>query len=148
MKVLVTQPYPTFVTPWTVAHQTPLSMEFSRQEYWSGSPFPSPGNLPDPGIKPISTEALAWQVDSLAFEPPANCPPKYMLLLHLIALLLGNGPPTNDYISWPSLPGLDLDVVFSPAEYEQKRYESFPEQDLKSGPFFYTLFTVLPAWGG
>ena len=39
-------------TPWTVAHQTPLSMESSRQEYWSGLPFPSPGDLPDPGIKP------------------------------------------------------------------------------------------------
>ena len=39
-------------SPWTVAHQTPLSMEFSRQEYWGGLPFPSPGDLPDPGIKP------------------------------------------------------------------------------------------------
>ena len=41
-----------FVTPWTVALQAPLSMEFSRQEYWSGLPLPSPGNLPDPGIEP------------------------------------------------------------------------------------------------
>ena len=40
-----------FATPWTVAHQAPLSMGFSRQEYWSGLPFPSPGNLPNPGIK-------------------------------------------------------------------------------------------------
>ena len=40
-----------FVTPWTVAHQTPPSMEFSRQEYWSGLPFSSPGDLPNPGIK-------------------------------------------------------------------------------------------------
>ena len=40
------------VTPWTVAHQASLSMEFSRQEYWSGSPFPSPEELPNPGIKP------------------------------------------------------------------------------------------------
>ena len=40
-----------FVTPWTVAHQTPLSMGFSRQKYWSGLLFPSPGDLPDPGIK-------------------------------------------------------------------------------------------------
>ena len=39
-----------FETPWTVAHQAPPSMEFSRQEYWSGWPFPSPGDLPDPGI--------------------------------------------------------------------------------------------------
>ena len=43
-----------FVTPWTVAHQAPLSMGFSRQEYWSGLPLPSPGDLPKPGIKPGS----------------------------------------------------------------------------------------------
>ena len=42
------------VTPWTVAHQVPLSMESSRQEYWSGLPFPQPGDLPDPGIEPAS----------------------------------------------------------------------------------------------
>ena len=40
-------------TPWTVACQAPLSMRFSRQEYWSGWPFPSPGDLPNPGIKPV-----------------------------------------------------------------------------------------------
>ena len=43
-----------FTTPWTGALQAPLSMGFSRQEYWSGLPFPSPGNLPDAGIKPAS----------------------------------------------------------------------------------------------
>ena len=42
-----------FMTPWTVAFQAPLSMEFSRQEEWNGLPFPTPGNLPNPGIKPI-----------------------------------------------------------------------------------------------
>ena len=41
-------------TPWTVTHQAPRSMGFSRQEYWSGLPFPSPGDLSDPGIKPAS----------------------------------------------------------------------------------------------
>ena len=41
-----------FVTPWTIAHQAPLSMGFPRPEYWSGFPFPSPGDLPDPGIEP------------------------------------------------------------------------------------------------
>ena len=54
-------------TPWTVACQAPLSREFSRQEYWSGLPFPSPVDLPNPGIKPRST---ALQVDSLPTEPP------------------------------------------------------------------------------
>ena len=51
-----------FETPWTISHQAPLSMGFSRQEYWSELPFPSPGNLPYPGIKPTSP---ALQVDSL-----------------------------------------------------------------------------------
>ena len=59
-----------FATPWTVAHQAPLSLEFSRQEYWSGLPFPSPGDLPDPGIKPGSP---ALQADSLPSEPPGRC---------------------------------------------------------------------------
>ena len=48
----VTQSVPLFVTPWTVASQAPLSKGFSRQEYWSGLPFPPPGDLPDPGIEP------------------------------------------------------------------------------------------------
>ena len=56
-----------FVTPWTVAHQVPLSKEFSRQEYWSGLPCPSPGDLSDPGIKPRSP---ALGADSLTSEPP------------------------------------------------------------------------------
>ena len=47
------------VTPWAVAHQASLSMGFSKQEYWSGLPFPSPGGLPDPGIKPTSHSAPA-----------------------------------------------------------------------------------------
>ena len=54
-----------FVTPWTVAHQAPLSMVFSRQEYWSGLPFTAPGDLPNPGIKPRSP---ALQADSLPTE--------------------------------------------------------------------------------
>ena len=57
------------VTPWTVACQTPLSMEFSSQEYWSGLPFSSPGDLPDPGIKPRS---LTLEADSLPSEPPGK----------------------------------------------------------------------------
>ena len=47
---LVAKSCPTLVAPWTVACQTPLSVELSRPEYWSGLPFPSPGNLPNPGI--------------------------------------------------------------------------------------------------
>ena len=58
-----------FVTPWTVAHQVPPSMEFSRQEYWSRLPFPSPGDLPNPGIEPVSLVSPHWQADSLPAEP-------------------------------------------------------------------------------
>ena len=62
---MVAKSCPAFVTPWTVAYKGPLSMEFSRQEYWSGLPFPSPGDLPNPGIEPGSP---ALQADSLLTE--------------------------------------------------------------------------------
>ena len=60
-----------FATSWTVAYQAPPSMGFSRQDYWSGLPFPSPGDLPDPGIEPGSPKLEA---DTLTSEPklPAN----------------------------------------------------------------------------
>ena len=62
---LVAKLCPTLATPWTVARKAPLSMGFSRQECWSELPFPSPGDLPDPGIKP---ESPALQLDSLPTE--------------------------------------------------------------------------------
>ena len=65
--VLVTQSCPTLVTPWTVFRQAPLSMGFSRQEYWSGVPRPSPEDLPNPGTEPGSP---ALQADSLPSKPP------------------------------------------------------------------------------
>ena len=58
-----------FATPWTVAYRDPPSMGFSRQVYWSGLPFPSPGDLPDPGIEPGSP---AFQAEALTSEPPGN----------------------------------------------------------------------------
>ena len=58
-----------FAAPWTVAHQVPLSMEFSRQEYWNGFPFPSPRDLPDPEIEPVSP-ALAGRF--FTTESPAK----------------------------------------------------------------------------
>ena len=61
-----------FVTLWTVAHQDPLSMGFSRQEYWSGLPCPSSGDLPDPGIEPASLMSPALQADSLSTELPGK----------------------------------------------------------------------------
>ena len=58
-----------FATPWTIAYQAPPSMRFSRQGYWSGLPFPSTGDLPDPGIEPGSP---AFQADALTSEPSEN----------------------------------------------------------------------------
>ena len=78
-----------FATPWTVAHQAALSMEFSRQEYWSGLPFPTPGNLPDPEIKLMSfafpalvgglfTTNATWEASFFII---------YFLLIYLVAHL-------------------------------------------------------------
>ena len=61
-----------FVTLWAVSSQAPLSVGFSRQEYWSGLPFPSPSDLPKPGIKPASPVSPALQADSLPTEPSGN----------------------------------------------------------------------------
>ena len=63
--LLLLSPVQLFVTPWTVAYQTPPSMGFFSQEYWSGLPFPSPGDLPDPGIELTSLYLLDWQAGSL-----------------------------------------------------------------------------------
>ena len=57
----VAQSCPILLTLWTVAHQVPLSMKFSRQKYWSGLPFPTPGDLSNPGIKPVLLCSLHWQ---------------------------------------------------------------------------------------
>ena len=70
-----------FGAPWTVACQAPRSMEFSRQEHWNGKPFPSAGDLPEPGINP---ESPALQVDSLPSEPPGEPSNHYNIYLNLI----------------------------------------------------------------
>ena len=76
-----------FATPWTVAYQAPPSMGFSRQEYWSGLPFPSPGDLPDPGIEPRSP---VLQADALTSEPPGKPLVSGILLkIYLNICLLG-----------------------------------------------------------
>ena len=61
-----------FETTWTVVYQAPLSMGFSRQEYWSGLPFPSPGDLPDPGIEPMSLTCPALAGGFFTTEPPGR----------------------------------------------------------------------------
>ena len=68
-EIEVTQSCPTLCDPWTAAYQAPQSMEFSRQEYWSGLPFPSPGDLSNPEIEPGSP---ALRADTLLSEPPGK----------------------------------------------------------------------------
>ena len=71
-EVKLLSPVRLFETPRTVAYQTPLSMGFSRQEYWRGLPFPSPGDLPNPGIEP---RFPAFEADALTSEPPGKQAP-------------------------------------------------------------------------
>ena len=74
-------------TPWTVAYQAPLSMEFSRQEYWSGLPFPSLGDLPDPGIEPTSLASLALAGRFFTSVPPGKpCITDNYILIHYIII--------------------------------------------------------------
>ena len=77
-----------FGTPWTIAYQASLSIGFSRQEYWSGLPFPSPGDLPNPGIEPGSP---ALQADTLPSEPPWALIKKKLSAKELMLLNCGVG---------------------------------------------------------
>ena len=92
-----------FVTPWTVAHQTPLSMEFSRQEYWSGWPFPPPGDLPDPGLRWCCVQG-ACMVPCFCSQPPAFAPGASEWLLGFLAslCLLSRICPTAHTCSYSS----------------------------------------------
>ena len=71
------------VTPWTVAREAPLSMGFSRQEYWTGLPFPPPGDLPDPGMESVSPTSPALAGGFFTTAPPGN----YWLLLAAMLIL-------------------------------------------------------------
>ena len=71
---LVAKSCPTLATQWTLAHQASLSLGFPRQEYWSGLPFPSPGDLPNPGIKPGSPVSPALVGGFFTTEPPRKLP--------------------------------------------------------------------------
>ena len=82
VEVLAVQLCPTLLLlPWTVACQASLSMEFPRQEYWSGLPFSSPGDLPNQGSNPC---LLHWQVDSFTTEPPGKVMCVFMYTVHRI----------------------------------------------------------------
>ena len=73
LEMLVAQSTQLFATPWAAAHQVPLSMGFPRQGYWRGLPFPSPGDLPDPGIEPRSPALQAYSLlTELQGRPPLD----------------------------------------------------------------------------
>ena len=76
-----------FATPWAVAHQVPLFMEFSSREYWSGLPFPTPGDLPDSGIEPSSLASLVLAGGFFTTEPPGK-PTHILLTMYKFSLLL------------------------------------------------------------
>ena len=111
-----------FVTPWTVAHRAPLSVGFSRQEYWSGFPFPSPGDLPDPGIEHRSP---ALQADALTSDPPEQTPKK-----RAVDIRSGYLPNTGIESKSPAL----RVVVSSPAEPQQKAINSTRRRGWDSNP--------------
>ena len=77
-----------FVTSWTVAHQAPLSMRFPRQDYWSGLPFPPPGDLPDPGIEPETPASPALAGRFFPTEPPGKP--------HLLSMLCNKSSPSSE----------------------------------------------------
>ena len=90
---------PTLETPWTVAHQAPLSMRFPRQGHWSGLPFPSPGGLPDPGIEPRSPALIGGFFTT---EPPGKPPTNYPAYKKLTTPFSG----ASCLLRWPTLCGL------------------------------------------
>ena len=98
-----------FATPWTVACQAPLSMEFSRQEYWSGLPCPSPGIFPTQGL---NLHLLLWQAGSLPAAPPGK-----LLILGIkkkkdkYPLLLSNSEGNDLTICHPSSPSATLNTI-------------------------------------
>ena len=86
-----------FVTPWTVAHQAPLSMEFSRQEYWSRVSFPSPGVLPDPGIEPMSSVSPALAGRFFVTGPPGKSEGSFSCGMQILSFRIWN------LVSWPEI---------------------------------------------
>ena len=95
------------MTLWTVAYKAPLSMEFSRQEYWSGLPFPFPGDLPNPGIK---TGSPALQADALPSEPPGKSMRRHSSLK--VKVLVAQSCPTLRDPMDCSPPGSSVHEIF------------------------------------
>ena len=103
-----------FATPWTVGSQAPKSIEFSRQKYWSGLPFPSPGDLPNPGTKPTSP---ALQADSLPTEPLGK-PNSSLSILYILYIDWSSGTKESNQFEKDLPPSMiktkDANSEFSP----------------------------------
>ena len=103
-----------FVTPWTVAYQAPLSMGFSRKEYWSGLPFPSPGSPPNPGIKP---RCPALQPDALPSEPPGKSSVCYCRYYNSECLCAYSCISHSDHCLWAKILDGKLLAYFTSLNY-------------------------------
>ena len=101
-------PVQLFLTPWTVAHQAPLSMGFSRQEYWKGLPFPSPGDLPNPGIEPAALMPPASADGFFTTSAPPG-KPSYSPSRNLTQEEQVEDPPTS---LWMGKPGVRSEKNF------------------------------------
>ena len=108
---------PLFETPWTVAPQAPPSMGFSRQEYWSGLPFPSPGDLPNPGIE---SRSPVLQADALTSEPPGKPHISYYYIIlynlyepHIIIIIIIIIPYLSSYLSLSIMDSQLLNYIYS-----------------------------------
>ena len=113
--------YSSFATPWTLAYQASLSMGFSRQDYWSGLPFPSPGDLPDPWIEPGSP---ALQMDALLSEPP--------------------GKPSVDSIQFSSVQSLSPVWLFA-TPWIASRQASLSITNSQNSPRLTSIESVMPS---
>ena len=132
-----------FVTPWTVAYQAAPSMVSSRHEYWSGSPFPSPGDLSDPGIEPGSP---ALQADALPSEPPGKLSKKWVTLMDFNNKVYLTQHVPNSITSTYALtlcnhvdcssPGSSVHGVFQAWILEWVAISSFLTHDSNPGPLY------------
>ena len=101
-----------FETPWTVAYQTMLSMAFSRQEHWSGLPFPTPGDFLNTGLNPHLLHLLHWQVDSLLLGHLGSSTHIYLLLLSV-----SHSVVSDSASPWTVAHQVPLSMEFSRQEY-------------------------------
>ena len=110
-----TCPTHSHATPWTVAHQAPLSVGFPRQEYCSGLPFPSPGNLPNPGMEHTSPVSPALEGRFFTIEPPGKPPSQHhqggislRTLRYLLCIISLHHPPLREAATRAAIPSFQL----------------------------------------